>query len=78
VRADAVALQPGQQQVQRLSQAVLVAVQAGGEDLQVDPGAATAHAEVEAAIAQVVEQGGLLCERDRVAVGEHEYGGADP
>ncbi len=55
---------------------MLVAVQAGAEHLQVDPGAATADAETEATTAQVVEQGGLLGERDRVAVGEHAHGGA--
>jgi hypothetical protein len=77
VGRDPLAGQPGQQQVQGLAEAVLVAVQAGAEHLQVDPGAAPAHAQPEASPRQVVQQGRPLGDGDRVAVGEHAHRRAD-
>ncbi len=70
--------QGGQQQVEGFREAGGVAVQAGAEDLQVDPGAAAGHAEVEPAAGDHVQQGCFLGEGDRVAVGQDRRGGTHP
>ena len=68
------ARQPPQEQIQGLGEAGLVAGQPGPEDLQVHPRAATGDTQVEPAAGDLVEQDGLLGQRDRVAVG-HDRGG---
>src|SRR5207245_8961480 len=66
--------QPAQQQVEGLREGVFVAVQAGAEDLQVDPGAAARDAQVETAAGERVEQNRLLGQGDRMAGGEDAGG----
>jgi hypothetical protein len=52
-------------------------VQAGAEDLEVDPWASPTHAEVEPTARELVEQRGLLGHRDGVLSGEHADRGTD-
>ncbi len=77
VAAQAGSGQRGEQQVERLGEAVLVAVQTGAEDLEVDPRAAPADTESEATTRELIEQGGLLGECDRVLSGQHADRGTD-
>ncbi|GIH20204.1 hypothetical protein Raf01_83760 [Rugosimonospora africana] len=70
--------QPRRQQVEAFREAVLVAVQAGAEHLQVDPRAAARDPEIQPAAGQLVEQHRLLRQRHRVAVGQNARRGTYP
>ena len=67
----------GEEEVERVGEAVLEPGQAGSEHLEVDPRSAPPDPEGETAPGEVVEEGRLLGQRHRMAVGEHAHRGPD-
>jgi hypothetical protein len=63
--------------VEGFPEALVIAGQAGAEDLEVDPGTAATNAESEAATREMVQEGGLLREGNRMPVGQHAHRRAD-
>ncbi len=76
-RAHLPAGEAGQQQVERLGEPGLVPVQPGAEHFQFHPRAATPDAEPEPAGGDLIEQRGLLGQRDRMRGGQHADRRAD-